>query len=82
MMSMSERPRMYFDVDDRLRWALRREAGNRNMPSVAALVKAIVEDALSEQLAEVDRRIAEGESPAQGKSARGRKPKKKPHRTD
>jgi hypothetical protein len=71
------RPRMYFDVDDRLRWAMRLAAAHENFPSVAQLIKHAVEQYVAVQLAEVDKRIAKGESAMQGKSPRGRKPKQK-----
>ena len=67
------RPRMYFDIDDRLRWAMRLEAADRNIPSVAQLTRILIEEVLQARLAEVDRRIAKGELPSQGKSPRGRK---------
>jgi hypothetical protein len=73
MVLMSERSRMYFDVDDRFRWALRLMAADRNAPSVAQLVHDVMMDAASKYLADVDRRIARGEDPEQGKSKRGRK---------
>jgi len=75
---MNERPRMYFDVDDRLRWALRLMAADKNSPSVAKLVQDLIADAARLYLVDVDRRIARGESPKTGKSPRGRKPKPKP----
>ncbi len=74
-MIVMERPRMYFDTDDRLQWALRLEAADRNIPSIAKLVRMLIEEAVSARLAEVDRRVAKGESPATAKSKAGRKPK-------
>jgi T5orf172 domain len=70
-----DRQRMYFDVDDRLRWALRLMAADRNAPSVAQLVLNVMQEQVRKYLSEVDRRIARGEDPSQAKSPRGRKPR-------
>ena len=50
-------------------------AADRNLSSVAQLVREVIEEAAREKLAEVDRRMARGESPTAGKSPRGRKKK-------
>ena len=63
---------MYFDIDDRLRWAMRLKVGKDNLPSLTALARLAVEKYVAEELAQVD---ARGEIPKQAKSKRGRKPK-------
>jgi hypothetical protein len=72
---MSARPRLYFDVDDRLRWAMRLQAADENIPSLAILARKAVEHYVQAKLSEVDRRMAHGESPRQTGSKRGRRPK-------
>ena len=77
MSIMAARPRLYFDVDDRLRWAMKLKMGKDNLESLAALGRLAVEQFVSKELSEVDARIAQGETPKQTPSKRGRKPKKK-----
>lgn len=71
---MSERPRMYFDADDELRWAIKLRVGKVNATSSTDLVREILMQELADELAEVRRLMAEGHKPAP-KRAGGRKPK-------
>ena len=73
---MSERPRLYFDVDDRLRWAMRLKAGKDNVPALAVLARLAVEKYVATELAEVDAKLAQGEAPKKDQSKRGRRPKR------
>lgn len=72
---MTARPRLYFDVDDDLRWAMRIKAGKDNVPSLAILARLAVEAYCAAEIAEVARRKAEGERPKSAPSKRGRRPK-------
>lgn len=69
-MPVMVRPRMYFDCDDKLKWALRLRAARENM-DMSDFVQHLVTEALTAELSEVDRIIAKGGS-IDRKSDRGR----------
>ena len=74
MLTMMKRPRMYVDdPDGRLKWALRIKAAKENLPSLSDAIVEAIKSFCSEELLDVDRRMAKGEKLVQSK--RGRKPK-------